>query len=181
MVISANHLTVLRMILVPVFILAMTYDRVDLALVAFVVAGLTDILDGFIARRFGQQTALGATLDPVADKLLLSSAFITLSFPTLSLPLPLWLTITVLSRDIFLIVGVVIVNLTLERRVFLPTLWGKATTFFQLALVAVTLVANWMGWTPPLYRELVWLTAALTIVSGLVYLARGRTILRTKD
>src|SRR6185369_8149693 len=97
---------------------------------SFMVAGLTDALDGPIARRAGQRTSLGAWLDPMADKLLLVATFIVLTIPTIPLTnhLPAWLTILVISRDIVIVVVVAIVNLAVGPRTFTPSLLGKAAT-----------------------------------------------------
>ncbi|HLV02540.1 MAG TPA: CDP-alcohol phosphatidyltransferase family protein, partial [Acidobacteriota bacterium] len=101
---SANQLTVLRMVMVPLFVLLVIYDYLGLAILTFFLAGVTDMLDGLIARKFGQKTPLGTFLDPIADKLLLVSAFVVLSLDSLNLAvrIPLWLTITVISRDLIL-------------------------------------------------------------------------------
>ena len=99
--ISANQLTILRMAFVPLLVLLVVYDYVVGALAVFLLAGATDLLDGYIARKFGQNTAIGAFLDPIADKLLLVSCFILLSrnVVELNVNIPLWLTITVIGRD----------------------------------------------------------------------------------
>ena len=98
----ANWLTIVRILLIPVFVTLLVYNRVVLAFSTFVLAGVTDTLDGYIARTRGTKTRLGAFLDPLADKLLLTAAFVTLTykFPRV---LPFWLTATVLSRDLVLI------------------------------------------------------------------------------
>lgn len=175
----ANQLTVLRMVFVPVFILLLVYNRVGAAILVFFLAGLTDLLDGFIARRFQQKTALGIFLDPMADKLLLVSAFVTLSLDSLGLAvtIPLWLTITVISRDILLVVSVLIINLTVGRRLFPPTLLGKGTTAIQLFLILVVLACNWIGRELSIFEPVVFFTLVLTITSGLHYLYRGMRLL----
>ena len=101
----ANQLTILRILIVPLFVLLVVYGMLGAALLAFIVAGLTDALDGLIARRAGQRTSLGAWLDPMADKLLLVTTFIVLTMPTIPLTnhLPLWLTILVISRDVVIV------------------------------------------------------------------------------
>ena len=172
---SANQLTILRMAFVPVFVLLVVYNYLGGALAIFLLAGVTDLLDGLIARRFGQKTPLGTFLDPIADKLLLISSFIMLSLTTLELTviIPLWLTITVIGRDILLVVSVVIINLTMGRRLFSPSILGKATTASQLLTVLVVLVANYLKVTVPFLRLLLYLTFALTVTSGLHYLAKG--------
>src|SRR5438067_12721484 len=108
-----NLLTVIRMALVPVFVSLLFYQRFVLALVIFVVAGISDGLDGLLARRFHQQSPLGRILDPIADKMMLVTSFVVLSMKGVypipipkHLPLPFWLTITVISRVVFILVGV---------------------------------------------------------------------------
>ena len=109
----ANQLTMLRMLLVPAFVLLTLYGRFGWALVIFIFAGITDLLDGLAARRTGGKTNLGAWLDPIADKLLIGATFIVLTMPNIGLVnrLPLWLTITVLSRDVGILLTVAIINL----------------------------------------------------------------------
>ena len=108
----ANQLTILRMLLIPAFVLLVVYGHLGAALGVFVVAGLTDALDGLIARTAGQRTSLGAWLDPMADKLLLVTTFIVLTMPSLPLQhhVPLWLTVLIISRDIVIVSVVAIVN-----------------------------------------------------------------------
>jgi cardiolipin synthase (CMP-forming) len=175
---SANQLTILRMAFVPLFVLLVVYNYLGGALSVFLLAGVTDLLDGLIARRYGQKTPLGTFLDPIADKLLLVSSFILLSIESLALTvtIPLWLTITVIGRDVLLVVSVAIINLTMGRRLFPPSLFGKATTALQLLTVFVVLVLSYLRLELPLLELLFYLTFALTVISGLHYLARGMKI-----
>ena len=175
---SANQLTILRMAFVPVFVVLVVYGYLGGALTVFLVAGITDLLDGLIARRFGQKTPLGAFLDPIADKLLLTSSFVMLSLNTLELSvrIPLWLTITVLGRDILLVTSVVIINLTMGRHLFPPSLAGKATTVLQLFTVFGVLALNYLRMELVMLELLFYATFALTVISGLHYLARGMQI-----
>jgi cardiolipin synthase len=175
----ANQLTILRMGLAPLLVvLVLSQERVW-AFAVFVAAGLTDLLDGVIARRGGQQTTLGAVLDPVADKILLSSSFIALTWgPGLVVALPAWLTVTTLSRDAIILTTVAIINLTLGRRVFYPTLLGKLSTAAQVTSVGVVLLLNALDRAFPPVRYLFVVTLTLTVASALhyVYLAStGRT------
>jgi cardiolipin synthase (CMP-forming) len=174
----ANQLTILRMAFVPVFILLLVYQHVGGAIVVFLLAGLTDVLDGLIARRMGQKTPLGTTLDPVADKLLLVSSFIVLSLDSIHLQVrvPLWLTVTVVSRDLLLVLGALVINLTLGRRIFYPSIFGKATTFAQLLTVFAVLLSNLVAFVTPIVHPLIYITLLLTIVSGVHYLARGMRV-----
>src|SRR5262252_8661617 len=127
---AANQITLLRVLLVPAFVILVVYGYLGWALIVFIAAGLTDMLDGLIARRAGQQSSLGAWLDPMADKLLLLSAFIVLSLPDRGLTsrIPAWLTILIISRDVAIVLTVTIVNLAIGRRTFPPSLLGKAST-----------------------------------------------------
>src|SRR4029453_1554200 len=125
----ANQLTLLRLLLVPVFAICIIYGLLGWALVTFAVASATDLLDGLIARRTGP-TTLGAWLDPMADKLLLDTMLVILSIRELApvARVPLWLTVLVLSRDIAIVLTVAIVNIAVARRTFRPSWLGKAAT-----------------------------------------------------
>jgi cardiolipin synthase len=172
----ANQLTLLRMGLVPVLVVLVLGREYAWAFVVFVAAGLTDLLDGFFARR-GQSTKLGAMLDPVADKLLLGASYVVLTWAGgLGCPLPVWLTVLILSRDAIIIVSVVVVNLALERRVFYPSLLGKLSTGAQIVTAGLVLLMNALEACPPAMRYVFVLTAALTVGSALhyVYATSGR-------
>jgi cardiolipin synthase len=174
-----NLLTILRVLLVPVFILLLVYGYTMKAFLVFLGAGLTDLFDGLIARRFNQRSELGTLLDPIADKTLLISSFVALSDPGVApmMRIPLWLTITVISRDILIITAVIIVNLTLGKHIFLPTLVGKWTTAVQLLTVLAVLFCNaWMV-SIPFMLVLYYATLAFTVVSGLHYVGRGMKLL----
>jgi cardiolipin synthase (CMP-forming) len=172
---SATRLTILRIAFVPLFVLLVVYGQLGGAVAVFLLAGATDLLDGFIARRYKQKTVLGALLDPVADKLLLVSSFLVLSFGSaeLAFPIPAWLTATVIGRDVLIVLGVAVVSLTVGRRVFLPSILGKATTGAQLLTVFVFLFSNFLLYRIPfLMTGLVYLTFTLTVLSALHYLGR---------
>ena len=119
----ANQLTILRIVLVPAFVLLMVYDRLGQALLIFLVAGITDGLDGLAARLTGQRTSIGAWLDPMADKLLLVTMFVMLTLPGIGLSnrLPLWFTVLVISRDVAIVLTVAVVNLAVGPRTFRPS------------------------------------------------------------
>lgn len=173
----ANQLTILRMALAPLLVVLVVSRQFNWALVAFVLAGVTDLLDGLIARLGHQRTTLGAMLDPVADKVLLASSFVALTWGSgLRARIPVWLTVTTLSRDAMVIVSVVAINLTLGRRVFYPSLLGKLSTVSQMVTAGVVLLLNALGedWGPA--RHLFRLTLMLTVGSALhyVYLASAR-------
>jgi cardiolipin synthase len=175
----ANQLTILRIMLIPAFVLLVVYAHLGAALIVFIVAGLTDALDGLIARRAGQRTSLGAWLDPMADKLLLVSTFIVLTLPSLPLAnhLPVWLTVLVISRDIVIVGVVAIVNLAVGPRTFRPSLWGKVTTAtFILASVAV-MYFNYRGETSVIVDLVVWASLALTVISSADYFLKLRRLI----
>src|ERR1044071_6860329 len=135
----ANQLTLLRMLLIPAFVILVLYGHLGWALTVFVTAGVTDGLDGVIARRT-VRTTLGAWLDPMADKLLLVTTFVVLSLPNLGLanPLPIWLTVLIISRDVVIVLTVAVVNLAVGPRTFRPSLFGKIATAIYIMTAVVT-------------------------------------------
>lgn len=170
----ANQLTILRMTLAPGLLVLVLTRRYTWALVVFVIAGLTDLLDGLIARLGDQKTTLGAMLDPMADKILMASTYVALTWsPGLVCPVPAWLTAVLLSRDAAIVVTVFVINLTLGRRVFYPTLLGKLSTACQIVTAGVALLLNALGDCSPWARHLFGLTLSFTVASALhyVYLA----------
>ena len=170
-----NSLTVARIILVPVFVTAVIYQRHREALVLFGLAAVTDLLDGFIARLADQKTALGRFLDPLADKLLLTSSFILFSFYGW---IPLWLTITVISRDLIVVVGWLLLYLVSHDVRIEPVLSGKSAIALQLITVAFVLLGiNMSNLGLPMEVFFV-ATAVMTAVSGMQYVYRG---LRSAD
>lgn len=170
----ANVLTFLRLLLIPAFVLCVVYGRFGWALVTFAAAGLTDLLDGLVARRANQKTSLGAWLDPAADKLLLVTTFIVLTLPNLGLPnrVPLWLTILMISRDIAIVVTVAVVNLAVGPRTFRPSPLGKAATAFFILTGIVVLFFNYLGRTSPWVDVFVWGSLAITLASSVDYVRR---------
>lgn len=172
-----NLLTVFRMALIPVFVSLLFYQKFLLALAVFVVAGITDGLDGLFARRFKQQSPLGRILDPVADKMLLVTSFVVLSMRSVfpvpipkHLPVPFWVTITVISRDVFILVGAAAINMVTGFRGFQPSLLGKISTIVQIVAVAAVMFAaqTKVGagyYLPTLYTSVF----ALALVSGIHY------------
>jgi cardiolipin synthase len=170
---AANQLTLLRLLLIPAFVILVVYHHLGWALFTFILAGVTDLLDGLIARWSGQKTTLGAWLDPMADKLLLVSTFVILTLPDLDLPnrIPLWLTVLVISRDIVILLTVAIVNLAVGRRTFRPSIYGKAATAVYVITGVVTLWANYLGRQSAAVDVCIYASLAVTIVSGLHYAA----------
>ena len=165
----------LRMALVPFLALCLVYNRIGTAILIFVAAGLTDMLDGLLARHYGQQTTLGVFLDPIADKLLLATSFTLLSLHGLNLAvtIPLWLTISVIGRDVLLVLGALIFNLTVGNKVFSPSWLGKWTTVIQLLLIMMVLVSNYFGERVPLLDIVIFVTLVLTLASGAHYMIQG--------
>jgi len=163
-----NQLTFLRLAFLPFFIIAIKYDRYDWALGVLIVSGVSDGLDGLLARGLNQRTPLGAYLDPIADKLLLSSSYIVLA---LKAKIGWWLAILVLGRDVLILVACVVILLTVGYRPFPPSVWGKATTFFEISLVTlVLLLAVWENeWLRVLREVCAYCVAAFVMISGLHY------------
>ena len=175
----ANQLTLLRIILIPAFVLLLIYGKLGAALVVFVIAGVTDALDGLIARMARQGTSLGAWLDPMADKLLLVSAFVVLTIPSIPMAnhLPVWLTVTVISRDIVIVGVVAIVNLAVGPRTFKPSLLGKAATAAFIVTSVVVLYFNYREEMSLLVDLGVWLSLGLTLASAGDYFFRLRKLI----
>ena len=144
----ANQLTLLRMFLIPAFVVLVVEGELGWALVVFATAGVTDALDGVIARRSGQKTTLGAWLDPMADKLMLVSAFVVLTLPGLGLAnrLPIWLTALIISRDVGIVITVAIVNLAIGRRTFQPSMFGKIATAIYIVTAVLAMLFNYLGY-----------------------------------
>jgi cardiolipin synthase len=165
-----NYITLIRVILVPFFINLMIYGYYKGALAVFVIACVTDALDGMIARLTKTQTELGAFLDPMADKLLILSAFVIL---VLLGRLPVWLVIIVVSRDAILTMGSLIIYFTTRELRIQPSLIGKATTVLQLIVVSLSLVLMSYGRETRLMDFLEWATAGVTVASGSQYVLRG--------
>jgi cardiolipin synthase len=175
----ANQLTILRIVMIPAFVLLVVYERLGAALLVFMGAGATDALDGLIARRAGQRTSLGAWLDPMADKLLLVTTFIVLTLPAIPLTnhLPLWLTVVVISRDIVIVGVVAIVNLAVGPRTFKPSMLGKATTAVFIVTSVAIMYFNYRRETSVLVDLGIWLSLGLTLVSSADYFFRLRRLI----
>jgi len=176
----ANQMTIVRMVSIPLLITLLLSNRDGWAFVVFVAAGVTDGLDGIIARRWRQSSSLGAFLDPMADKLLMTACFIVLSLPdhpksvpdfVLTNRLPIFLTVVTISRDVFIVIIALLVHLTSGPKSFKPTALGKLTTGVQMIAVGTVLLLNALGTEAPvLVGTLVWITLAVTLASGLHYI-----------
>jgi len=163
-----NQITFLRLGFLPFILILIDYEHYRWALLVLVIAGLSDGIDGLLARRLNQRSSLGAYLDPIADKLLLSSSFVILAFKK---KIAWWLTIMVLSRDVLLLTVAIVIILIAGYRAFPPSILGKFTTAFQIILVFAIVLAEAY---PDLQlasanRALIYLVAALTTVSGFHY------------
>jgi cardiolipin synthase len=176
---TANQLTLLRIMLVPAFVILVVYGQFGWALSVFITAGVTDGLDGLIARRSGQKTSLGAWLDPMADKLLLVSTFIVLTLPNMGLTnrLPVWLTVCIISRDIVIVATVAIVNLAVGRRTFRPSIFGKIATATYIITAVVTMLFNYLRYRSSAVDVFVWASLAITLVSSFHYIWHAARII----
>jgi cardiolipin synthase len=161
-----NLISIFRILLVPVFLVFIINNRFLAGLMVFVLAGLSDAADGMVARLFNQKSRLGSYLDPLADKCLLVAAFVCLTAIHI---IPLWLTVLVITRDILILLGSMILFLKNGAYTVRPSVWGKATTFLQLATVFLVLVEKHFH----LFSQYVYIiygaTGTLTVISGLLY------------
>lgn len=173
----ANSITISRILLIPFFIASVLYSKLDLALYIFLFAAVTDGVDGYIARRTKQRTELGKILDPIADKLLILSAFICFSvakdLPKLVKP-PLYVPIIIISRDAIIVLGALLIYLLKGKLEVKPTVISKITTFFQMITVMGILYE--FAWSP-----LIWnIAIAFTVFSGIDYVIKGNRSLNEK-
>ncbi len=171
-----NLITILRIILAPVLVICLIQGFYFKALIVFVIASLTDALDGFLARVLHQKSILGAYLDPLADKALIAGSFITLSITAV---IPAWLTVIVISRDLVIMIGICILTLMSVPFEIKPAIVSKLTTILQFLTVLAALVSM----AAPLHVDrfliqlIIWATAFFTVVSGLTYIIRGIKII----
>ena len=165
---APNQITFLRFVLLPIFLICLFYQRYAWALLLLVTAALTDALDGWLARRLNQKSELGAFLDPLADKFLLSGAFLVLAFKGV---LGWWLTILVLARDVIILATGAVIVLVVGPRTFAPSIYGKLTTALQILLVLEVIAAAAFSVTGlhEFQRVLVYAVAAATVFSGVHY------------
>ena len=170
-----NSLTLLRILLTPLFAICLIRHLLGGALLVFVVAAVTDGLDGLVARVFRQKTTLGAYLDPTADKLLLATAFITLAIQGL---IPSWLTVIVMTRDVLILFGVALFNMMDKKFEARPSILSKITTVVQLATVCSVLVGFHAPKVTQVQWPLFWFAALMTVVSGFQYIYRGLNVLQ---
>jgi cardiolipin synthase (CMP-forming) len=175
---TANKVTIVRILLIPFFVVEILYYARDgdelnrlIAIICFAVASICDGVDGYIARRYNQKSELGAILDPLADKLLLVSGVVFLSFdhqPYLA-SVPLWLTVTIIGRDVLLLVGLIVIQMTVGKVKVKPRIVGKVATVLQMAVVLWIL----LKWKDQWLNGLTLAAAICTGLSGLLYVWDG--------
>jgi cardiolipin synthase len=165
------------MVLIPVFVSLLFYQRFILALGVFVLAGVTDGLDGLLARRFNQKSQLGTILDPIADKLMLVTSFVVLSMRSVfpqplpsHLPVPFWVTVAVISRDVFILVGAAAINIVTGFRGFRPSMLGKINTTVQIVAIAAIIFAASVPYGTGYYLPTIYTTVfVFAVLSGAHY------------
>ncbi|MDO8462137.1 MAG: CDP-alcohol phosphatidyltransferase family protein [Deltaproteobacteria bacterium] len=181
-----NLLSLLRMVLSPVFVVVAVTGSLRVAFILFCVAALTDMIDGTIARLFKQKSSLGAFLDPMADKLLMASSFITLTVLGI---IPFWITAVVFLRDLLIVTGVIVFKIKKIKVAYRPTLLSKATTFFQIMTLVSALtpygrtlfsqeqvVLELLGRGLPFFMVV---TLAFTLLTAIQYTRKGLQLLKT--
>ena len=174
-----NFITLGRVILVPVIFYLLVSNETKAAFFVFVLAGISDAVDGYLAKSFGWETELGAYLDPMADKLLLLTTFVVLSLPGIGLTnrLPLWLTVLIISRDIVIVLTVAVITLALGPRSFAPSIYGKAATATYIVTSIVVMLFNYRQQTSVLVDVGIYASLVMTLVSGVHYVVHVRRII----
>ena len=171
-----NIVSIIRILITPFFVILLIKKMFFFALLVFALAGISDALDGLLARYFNQHTILGSYLDPLADKLLLTSAFVSLAILKI---VPGWLTVIVITRDVLIFLGIAMIAIMGKKIAIQPSLVSKCTTVVQLLTIFLILLDNQFAireWVIlwPFY----WVTAFLTITSGLDYIIKGLKMLQ---
>lgn len=175
----ANALTIFRIVLTAPFLYFIKEGRFGLALLVFFVASVTDFADGYVARRFSQQTSAGQFLDPLADKLLTTIGFIVMALPHEGFPtIPVWLAVAVVLRDVVILLGSLVVYSITRFKGFKPTMLGKINTFLELGMIVVFLGFHTGGFFIFLLPLCYAIVLTSVIVSGAQYVAEGVKILR---
>jgi cardiolipin synthase len=174
----ANQLTLLRICLVPALVILVVYGWFGWAAAVFFVAAVTDGLDGLVARWRHERTALGAILDPLADKLLTTALLIVLALPSpeLTVRIPPWIAILSIGRDAGILLAVLVFHLAGAKGTIPPSSLGKATTVVHLGTLLWVLLCNYRGQDHPLTMVLLWAMLALVLISGVHYLYLGQRI-----
>jgi cardiolipin synthase len=173
-----NMMTLLRVLLIPLFVIFVINKHLEWALITFAIAGITDGIDGLIARITHQRTELGSYLDPIADKLLVSSAFITLAIIEI---IPSWLAVIVITRDVIILIGILVMVLLNQRPRIKPSLLSKATTFLQISTVIIVLLSIDHLFFKHLSTFIIYGTTLFTILSGSHYIYVGIRIFNKKE
>jgi len=183
-----NLITLSRIAMVPVFAVMLFQGRAFGALLIIFLAGLSDVMDGFAARRWQQRTKVGTLIDPLADKILLSTAYVLLSIRSLGFThvIPLWLTATVIARDLIIVTGALVISFIRGRREFPPSVLGKMSTVLQVATVFWVILSNWVQASalarfsflaaiasPSVLDAFYTATLVLTAISGIHYIYKG--------
>ena len=169
-----NAISLIRSVAAFVFLYFALAGEWRIAFPIFWIAALTDMIDGSLARLLGQRTRLGAFLDPMADKLLLTASFITLTYLKV---IPFWITAVVISRDLVLMLGAVLIHMSGGTIHPSPTWLGKASTFFQMLTVLAAMLMVYIFKLPEAAKPFFWITAAFTTASGIQYLYQGTRLL----
>ena len=173
-----NFLSLIRVLLIPVFVIMIMDKLFGWALITFAIAGITDGMDGLIARITHQRTELGAYLDPIADKLLLTSAFVTLAIIE---TIPNWLAVIVITRDVIILIGFFVLTLTNHRPKIRPTLVSKVTTGFQICTILLVLLTGYNPVFNSLSTIAIYGATLFTILSGAHYIYLGTQILNDRE
>ena len=185
-----NLLTFLRMAMIPVFATLLFYGLIGWALFVFFIAGLSDGIDGFVARRFNQESELGTILDPIADKLLMTTAFIILTLPNIfpaephlrHLPVPFWVTAAVIGRDVLIVAAAGAINVMTGFRGFKPSWLGKLSTFVQVLAIGLILIAAVFPGLRSFYLPTVYTTVfALALFSGVHYIFHVARLMNNQE
>ena len=180
-----NILTFMRMGLIPVFVSLVYYGYSKSALAVFLIAGISDGIDGFLARKFKQESELGTIIDPIADKLLMTVAFVILTLPnvlppTRHLPIPFWVTASVIGRDVLIITVAAAINIITGFRGFQPSFWGKVSTLVQVIGISLVMIAAVTGYTfflPTTYFIIV----LLVVISGVHYIFQVASLMSKEE
>ncbi len=169
-----NILTIMRIVVTPIVVFCLLYEQFIVALLIFIAAGISDALDGMIARRYNQKTIIGSYLDPIADKILLNTLFIVLA--TMGL-IPWWMTTIVILRDSIILIGIIVLQLTLHKIEVNPLFISKATTVAQIVTIAWAILATSSKLMGLIFPFIMWTAAIMTMLSGFQYIYIGATYL----
>jgi len=168
----ATILTIIRMSLTPFISITIFYKQIEWAIILFLIAAFSDSLDGLIARLFKQETLLGKLLDPIADKILLNTVNIILSFGNIFslITIPVWLTLIIISRDLLIIASVALIVLLANYKDISPSWSGKLATIFQFISIILVLSFNYFDYNNLIIYGVFYITLFFTVLSGILYL-----------